>query len=183
MGLMIVFLSWRKRCINSAVFTVTWSFITNWCRMGQLPFGEDVLTAQYTSLIQWFVSGNFLQTDRVQSSRVLYRTFNAGTNWLCYFSQMWTLLCISPYIRRSWDLGTCVIKTCLVISASGIEKNIRMYKEICFFAVGSDSQYTKTAQEIVNICYQTLAEVCGQLYWNIYSLHFLFCNLSKVFCS
>lgn len=29
------------------------------------------------------------------------------------------------------------------------------------FNAGPDSQYTKTAQEIVNICYQTLAEVRG----------------------
>lgn len=34
-------------------------------------------------------------------------------------------------------------------------------KESCFLFPGPDSQYTKTAQEIVNICYQTLAEVCG----------------------
>lgn len=53
---------------------------------GAVTFGEDVLLAQYMSLIQCFVSGNFLETDRVQPSCVLNHTFNAGTNWLCYFS-------------------------------------------------------------------------------------------------
>lgn len=28
-----------------------------------------------------------------------------------------------------------------------------------FFNIGPESQYTKTAQEIVNVCYQTLTEV------------------------
>lgn len=95
---------------------------------GAVTFGEDVLLAQYTSLIQWFVSGNFLETDRVQPSCVFYHTFNAGTNWLCYFSQMWALLCLSPYIRRSWDLGACVTKTCRAVSVSGIEKTSECIK-------------------------------------------------------
>lgn len=59
---------------------------------------------------------------------VLNHTFNAGTNWLCYCSWMWALLCISPYIRRCWDLGACVTKTCLAVSAAGIEQTSECIK-------------------------------------------------------
>lgn len=125
MNLMIVFLSWGKRFLTSDDFTVTQSFITIWCRMGQLHLRRMFcLLSTHLWSSDLFLGISLRQTTLLCPNH----TFNAGTNWLCYCSWMWALLCISPYIRRCWDLGACVTKTCLAVLAAGIEQTSECIK-------------------------------------------------------
>lgn len=140
-NLMIVLLSWEKKCLNSAGFPVTGALLPSGAEWGSYIWGGCSACSVHVSDPVFF-SGNFLETDRVQPSCVLNHTFNAGTNWLCYFSWMWALLTQELGFR-----GLCNqnLSCCL---GSWNWKNIRMYKEICFLLQGQTASTQKQPRRL-----------------------------------